>query len=210
MTNLTELTCQDFLTKLASGNPTPGGGGGAAVAGALAASLSSMVANLTVGKEKFAEHEDEVKKLLQEVETLRKKLLMLVDEDAAVFDSFMSCYKLPKNTEEEKAARTNAIRQAAKKAAEVPFAAAQASYEVLKIAVRLIEIGNPNVITDGTVSALLARAAMRSEFYNVYINLGLTKDEEYNAKIISIISVMEQEALVLEEKAIKATDAALA
>ncbi len=210
MTNLTELTCQDFLTKLASGNPTPGGGGGAAVAGALAASLSSMVANLTVGKEKFAEHEDEVKKLLQEVETLRKKLLMLVDEDAAVFDSFMSCYKLPKNTEEEKAARTNAIRQAAKKAAEVPFAAAQASYEVLKIAVRLIEIGNPNVITDGTVSALLARAAMRSEFYNVYINLGLTKDEEYNAKIISMISVMEQEALVLEEKAIKATDAALA
>lgn len=210
MTNLTELTCQDFLTKLASGNPTPGGGGGAAVAGALAASLSSMVANLTVGKEKFAEHEDEVKKLLQEVETLRKKLLMLVDEDAAVFDSFMSCYKLPKNTEEEKAARTNAIRQAAKKAAEVPFAAAQASYEVLKIAVRLIEIGNPNVITDGTVSALLARAAMRSEFYNVYINLGLTKDEEYNAKIISMISVMEQEALVLEEKAIKATDVALA
>lgn len=210
MTNLTELTCQDFLTKLASGNPTPGGGGGAAVAGALAASLSSMVANLTVGKEKFAEHEDEVKKLLQEVETLRKKLLMLVDEDAAVFDSFMSCYKLPKNTEEEKAARTNAIRQAAKKAAEVPFAAAQASYEVLKIAVRLIEIGNPNVITDGTVSALLARAAMRSELYNVYINLGLTKDEEYNAKIISMISVMEQEALVLEEKAIKATDAALA
>lgn len=210
MTNLTELTCQDFLTKLASGNPTPGGGGGAAVAGALAASLSSMVANLTVGKEKFAEHEEEVKKLLQEVETLRKKLLMLVDEDAAVFDSFMSCYKLPKNTEEEKAARTNAIRQAAKKAAEVPFAAAQASYEVLKIAVRLIEIGNPNVITDGTVSALLARAAMRSEFYNVYINLGLTKDEEYNAKIISMISVMEQEALVLEEKAIKATDAALA
>lgn len=210
MTNLTELTCQDFLTKLASGNPTPGGGGGAAVAGALAASLSSMVANLTVGKEKFAEHEDEVKKLLQEVETLRKKLLMLVDEDAAVFDSFMSCYKLPKNTEEEKAARTNAIRQAAKKAAEVPFAAAQASYEVLKIAVRLIEIGNPNVITDGTVSALLARAAMRSEFYNVYINLGLTKDEEYNAKIISMISVMEQEALVLEEKAIKATYAALA
>lgn len=210
MTNLTELTCQYFLTKLASGNPTPGGGGGAAVAGALAASLSSMVANLTVGKEKFAEHEEEVKKLLQEVETLRKKLLMLVDEDAAVFDSFMSCYKLPKNTEEEKAARTNAIRQAAKKAAEVPFAAAQASYEVLKIAVRLIEIGNPNVITDGTVSALLARAAMRSEFYNVYINLGLTKDEEYNAKIISMISVMEQEALVLEEKAIKATDAALA
>ena len=198
------------MTKLASGNPTPGGGGAAAVAGALAASLSSMVANLTVGKEKFAEHEDEVKKLLQEVETLRKKLLMLVDEDAAVFDSFMSCYKLPKNTEEEKAARTNAIRQAAKKAAEVPFAAAQASYEVLKIAVRLIEIGNPNVITDGTVSALLARAAMRSEFYNVYINLGLTKDEEYNAKIISMISVMEQEALVLEEKAIKATDAALA
>lgn len=209
MATLTQLSCQEFLTELASDKPTPGGGGGAAVAGALAASLSSMVANLTIGKEKFAAQEAEVQNLLHNVEELRKKLLELVDEDAKVFDSFMSCYKLPKGSEAEKAARTVAIREAAKRAAEVPFNAAQVCLEVLRIALRLIEIGNPNVITDGTVSALLARAAMRSEIYNVYINLGLTKDENYNQDLQKKISVMEKEALELEEKAIKYTNAAL-
>ena len=95
MEALTKLSCEEFLEKLASGNPTPGGGGGAAVAGALAAALSSMVANITVGKEKFAEQEQEVQELLQSAETLRQRLLKLVDADAAVFDSFMACYKLP-------------------------------------------------------------------------------------------------------------------
>ena len=210
MTTLTQLSCQEFLTELASDRPTPGGGGGAAIAGALAASLSSMVANLTVGKDKFAAHEAEVQTLLHDVENLRQRLLELVDEDARVFDNFMSCYKLPKSTEEEKAARTIAIREAAKQAAEVPFNAAETCLEVLRIAVRLIEVGNPNVITDGTVSALLARAAMRSEIYNVHINLVLTKDAIYNKGLQEKISLMEKESLELEEKAIKYTDAALA
>lgn len=209
MTMLTELSCRDFLTKLASEEPTPGGGGAAAAVGAVAAALGSMVANLTIGKEKFAAHEPEVQELLQQAETLRKSLLNLVEKDAAVFDSFMSCYKLPKATEEEKKARTKAIRDAAKQAAEVPFAAAQACLEVQRLAVRLIEIGNPNVITDGTVSALLARAAMRSEFYNVYINLSLTKDVDYNNRLMDQIKAMDEEALKLEEMAVKATEAAL-
>lgn len=207
MEALTKLSCEEFLEKLASGNPTPGGGGGAAVAGALAAALSSMVANITVGKDKFAEQE--VQELLQSAETLRQRLLKLVDADAAVFDSFMACYKLPKNTDEEKQARTQAIRNAAKEAAEVPFSAAQACLEVLRVAVRVVEIGNPNVITDGTISALLARAAMRSEFYNVRINLGLTKDDSYNAELLAKLDAMEKEALTLENKALQATDAAI-
>lgn len=210
MTMLTELSCQDFLTKLASEAPTPGGGGAAAAVGAVAAALASMVANLTIGKEKFAVQEPEMQKILQETEALRQKLLRLVEEDAAVFDSFMGCYKLPKSTEEEKAVRSKAIRNAAKQAAEVPFAAAEACLEVQKLAVRLIAIGNPNVITDGTVSSLLARAAMRSEFYNVYINLQLTKDVHYNNRLMEQIHSMEAEALKLEEIALQATDAALA
>lgn len=209
MTMLTELSCQDFLTQLASEEPTPGGGGAAAAVGAVAAALGSMVANLTIGKEKFAVQEPEVRELLQKAEALRKSLLNLVEEDAAVFDSFMSCYKLPKTTEEEKTARTKAIRDAAKQAAEVPFAAAQACLEVQKLAVRLLEVGNPNVITDGTVSALLARAAMRSEFYNVYINLSLTKDADYNSRLMEQIKTMDEEAQKLEEIAIKTTEAAL-
>ena len=176
MSTLTDLTSKEFLTALASSAPAPGGGGGAAMAGALAAALSSMVANLTLGKEKFAPVEPEIKELLAAAEEIRQNLLMLVEEDAAVFNSFMSCYKLPKATEAEKVARTAAIRNAAKQAAEVPLAIARASYRVLQLAQRLVCIGNPGVITDGACSALLARAALRCAEYNVRINLGLTKD----------------------------------
>ena len=142
MNKLGDLSCNEFLTELASAAPAPGGGGGAAMAGALAAALASMVANLTIGKEKFAECEPEVKELLKQAEAERVRLLTLVDEDAAVFNSFMSCYKLPKTTDEEKAARTAAIRAAAKQAATVPLNIARSSFAVLKLADRLVVSGN--------------------------------------------------------------------
>ena len=210
MGKLTDLTSKDFLTALASSAPAPGGGGGAAMAGALAAALASMVANLTIGKEKFAAQECEVKALLQEAEQVRQDLLALVEDDAAVFNSFMACYKLPKTTDAEKAARTAAIRKAAKQAAEVPLAIARASYKVLQLAHRLVIIGNPGVITDGACSALLARAALRCAEYNVRINLGLTKDEAYNEQVAAELNKLLKTAEELEEQALAATDKALA
>lgn len=96
MKNLTDMNSKEFLTVLASSEPVPGGGGAAAVAGALAAALSSMVANLTLGKEKFAAQEEEIRHLLQQAEDTRVKLLQLTEDDAAVFSNFMSCYRLPK------------------------------------------------------------------------------------------------------------------
>ena len=210
MGKLTDLTSKDFLTALASSAPAPGGGGGAAMAGALAAALASMVANLTIGKEKFAAQECEVKALLQEAEQVRQDLLALVEDDAAVFNSFMACYKLPKTTDAEKAARTAAIRKAAKQAAEVPLAIARASYKVLQLAHRLVIIGNPGVITDGACSALLARAALRCAEYNVRINLGLTKDEAYNEQVAAELNKLLKSAEELEEQALAATDKALA
>lgn len=210
MTNLIELSSEKFLTELASSAPAPGGGGGAAMAGALAAALSSMVANLTIGKEKFAAQEAEVKELLKQAEAERARLLQLVGEDAAVFNSFMSCYKLPKATEAEKAARTAAIRAAAKKAATVPLDIARSAFNVLKLADKLVVLGNPGVITDGACSALLARAALRCAEYNVRINLGLTKDEAWNAQVAAELEVMLKEAEVLENNLLKATDKALA
>ena len=209
MSKLTDLTIKDSLTALASSAPTPGGGGGAAMAGALAAALASMVANLTIGKEKFAAQECEVKALLQEAEQVRQNLLALVEDDAAVFNSFMACYKLPKTTDAEKAARTAAIRKAAKQAAEVPLAIARASYKVLQLADRLVIIGNPGVITDGACSALLARAALRCAEYNVRINLGLTKDEAYNEQVAAELNKLLKTAEELEEQALAATDKAL-
>ena len=210
MNKLTDLTSKDFLTALASSAPAPGGGGGAAMAGALAAALASMVANLTIGKDKFAAQECEVKALLQEAEQVRQTLLNLVEDDAAVFNSFMACYKLPKTTDAEKAARTAAIRKAAKQAAEVPLAIARASFKVLQLADRLVIIGNPGVITDGACSALLARAALRCAEYNVRINLGLTKDEAYNEKVTAELNKLLKTAEELEEQALAATDKALA
>ena len=209
MSKLTDLTSKDFLTELASSAPAPGGGGGAAMAGALAAALASMVANLTIGKEKFAAQECEVKALLQEAEQVRQDLLALVEDDAAVFNSFMACYKLPKTTDAEKAARTAAIRKAAKQAAEVPLAIARASFKVLQLAHRLVIIGNPGVITDGACSALLARAALRCAEYNVRINLGLTKDEAYNEQVAAELNKLLKTAEELEEQALAATDKAL-
>lgn len=209
MSKLADLTSKDFLTALASSAPAPGGGGGAAMAGALAAALASMVANLTIGKEKFAVQECEVKALLQEAEQVRQDLLALVEDDAAVFNSFMACYKLPKTTDAEKAARTAAIRKAAKQAAEVPLAIARASYKVLQLAHRLVIIGNPGVITDGACSALLARAALRCAEYNVRINLGLTKDEAYNEQVAAELEKLFKTAEELEEQALAATDKAL-
>ena len=209
MSTLTDLKSKEFLTALASSAPAPGGGGGAAMAGALAAALSSMVANLTLGKEKFAPVEPEIKELLAAAEEIRQNLLMLVEEDAAVFNSFMSCYKLPKATEAEKVARTAAIRNAAKQAAEVPLAIARASYRVLQLAQRLVGIGNPSVITDGACSALLARAALRCAEYNVSINLGLTKDEEYNRKVAAELDELLKTAEELEEETLAETDKAL-
>ena len=210
MNKLTDLTSKDFLTALASSAPAPGGGGGAAMAGALAAALASMVANLTIGKDKFAAQECEVKALLQEAEQVRQTLLNLVEDDAAVFNSFMACYKLPKTTDAEKAARTAAIRKAAKQAAEVPLAIAKASYKVLQLADRLVIIGNPGVITDGACSALLARAALRCAEYNVRINLGLTKDEAYKEQVAAELGKLLKTAEELEEQALAATDKALA
>lgn len=210
MQNLTEMSSKNFLTSLASAAPTPGGGGAAAMAGALAAALASMVGNLTVGKERFAAQEAEVKELLSQAEAARSELLQLAEDDAKVFDSFMACYRLPKATDEEKAARTQAIRMAAKRAAAVPLAIARKALLTLQLADRLVAVGNPGVITDGACSALLARAALRCADYNVRINLQLTKDAEYNKAVSRELTAMLEQAALLEARALQAADAALA
>ena len=133
----------------------------------------------------------------------------LADEDAAVFNSFMSCYKLPKATDEEKAARTAAIRAAAKQAATVPLNIARSSFVVLKLADRLVVSGNPGVITDGACSGLLARAALRCAEYNVRINLGLTKDEVWNEQAAAELKQLLADAEALETRLLAVTDKAL-
>lgn len=206
MNNLTDLSTKEFLTLLASDAPAPGGGGAAAIAGGIAAALASMLANLTIGKKKFAEHEAEAKALLERAEELRLQMLQLAEKDAEVFDQFMRCYKLPKNTEAELEARSQAIRAAAKQATEIPMEIARISVKIMEITAQLAVIGNPNVITDGAVSGLLARAAARGSVYNVLINLHLTKDDEYNKIMAQEAALLEQQAEKLEQEILALTD----
>ena len=210
MSDLTKLSCQEFLKKLSSNAPTPGGGGGAAMAGALAAALTSMVGNLTVGKHDFAEQEAEVKEILQDVEGLRLQLLNLVNADAEVFNNFMACYRMPRGTDLEKFSRAQAIQRAAKQAAEVPLKIAKLCLEVMRYAERITVIGNQGAITDAACSAILGRAALRSAVYNVIVNLKIIKDDFYTQDMYRKLEAMEQEANALEKSTLATTDEVLA
>ena len=210
MSDLIKLSCQDFLKKLSSNAPTPGGGGGAAMAGALAAALTSMVGNLTVGKEKFAEQETEVKEILRDAEALRMQLLNLVNADAEVFNNFMACYRMPRGTDLEKFSRAQAIQRAAKQAAEVPLKIAKVCLEIMRYSERIAAIGNQGAITDAAVSAILGRAAMRSAIYNVIVNLKIIKDDFYTQDMYRKLEAMEQEANCLEKSTLATTDEVLA
>lgn len=210
MDNLMQLSCEEFLAKLASKDAVPGGGGAAALSGAVGAALTSMVANLTVGKEKFMAVEGEMLRLLADGEYLRRELLVLAQEDARVFDAFMNCYKMPKNTETEKELRAAKIQEAAEMAASIPLRIGEKSLSVLLLAAEAAELGNPAVITDAAVAALTGRAAVRSAIYNVRINLQLIKNEAYRSVTTARLEELEREAAELEIKILAQVDKVLA
>jgi formiminotetrahydrofolate cyclodeaminase len=169
-----------YSEALASGAPAPGGGSAAALVGALGAALNSMVANFTVGREKFAAVEADVRRLLAESERLRGELERLTQADTEAYGRVAAAQKLPRESEEQKAARREAVQEALKAAAEVPRAAVKAAHGVLEVAAELVDIGNPNLITDVGVAAKFGAAALECAALNVEINLAFIKDEAYN------------------------------
>ena len=209
MEKLLDTTCEKFLEELASKQPTPGGGAASALCGATAAALTAMLGNLTAGKAGSEANDKMALEIIIAADKLRLELAQLADDDAAVFNKFMEAYKMPKATDTEKAMRTAAIGQAAIAAAEVPMQIAGKSLEVLKLARKLIVFGNPNAISDGTVSALMARAALRSALYNVKINLGLIKDDEYVAEARAKMQQLEAKAMEIEAFVLARTDEVL-
>ena len=209
MEKLLDTTCEKFLEELASKQPTPGGGAASALCGATAAALTAMLGNLTAGKAGSEANDKMALEIIIAADKLRLELAQLADDDAAVFNKFMEAYKMPKATDTEKAMRTVAIGQAAIAAAEVPMQIADKSLEVLKLARKLIVFGNPNAISDGTVSALMARAALRSALYNVKINLGLIKDDEYVAAARAKMQQLEAKTMEIEAFVLARTDEVL-
>src|SRR5512147_1179671 len=149
-----------YLDELASGKPTPGGGSAAALVGALGAALNSMVMNFTVGRPKYAAVEAQMQQLLEMSEKLRADLQHLVQQDTVAYAGVSWAYKLPKETPEEQAARTIAIQEALKSAAQVPLAAARACHHVLLTSAEIVDRSNPNLITDVGVAAKFALAAL--------------------------------------------------
>jgi formiminotetrahydrofolate cyclodeaminase len=178
-----EETLKHYTDMLASGAPAPGGGSAAALAGALGAALNSMVANFTVGREKFAAVEADVQRLLARSEELRAVLERLTQADTAAYSQVSAAQKMPRETDEQKTARTAAVQAALKVAAEVPREAVRAAYGVLEVAAELVEKGNPNLITDVGVAAKFGVAALECAALNVEINLAYIKDDAYNESV---------------------------
>jgi formiminotetrahydrofolate cyclodeaminase len=168
-----------FLDELASNAPVPGGGSTAALTGALAAALVSMVGNLTVGKKRYAGVEEDVRALLDQSESLRRRLSDLLEADTQVYGSLSKAYRLPRATEQEKAVRTAAVQGALKEAEGVPMRIAEACVEVLDLCVPMAEMGSRLAVSDAGVAALLAEAGLRSAALNVLINLAYISDEDF-------------------------------
>ena len=170
----------DYLDKLASSSPEPGGGSASALAAAIGAALVSMVANLTVGKEKYADVQDQVADLLKSSEEVRARLQELVQEDTEVYGVLAKAFKMPRQTDEEKAKRNEAIQAACKEATMVPYAIAEQCLEVAKLSETAADIGNVGAVSDAGVAALIANAAAQSAALNVKINLTTIKDSAFN------------------------------
>lgn len=179
----TDLPLPELLGRFADKEPVPGGGSAASVAGALAASLGAMVGALTEGKAGYEAVSAEAGELRHKAETLQATLLGAALDDAAAFDAVMGAMALPKASEEEKAARREAMQAALKGAAEAPLAAARACVEAGELCVRLLAIGNKNASSDAAVGTLLAATAAEGALLNVAINLGAIKDELYVARL---------------------------
>ncbi|MGH8609010.1 MAG: methenyltetrahydrofolate cyclohydrolase [Gammaproteobacteria bacterium] len=181
MRMIKDKSIQVFLDQLASKASTPGGGSAAAIMGAMGAALVSMVCNLTIGKEKYASVDGEMKEVLSRTEALREQMTDMIRQDVAVFDQVMGAYGMPKDTEEQKIARAEAIQKALKAATDVPLACARTCVEVINLSRTAAEMGNLNVISDAGVAAAAAYAALRSAALNVYINIGNIKDQSFAA-----------------------------
>ncbi len=197
---IVEQPVTTFLDQLASGAATPGGGSAAAILGAMGAALVSMMCNLTIGKKNYAEVEGEMRAVLADAESLRRRLADMVAEDIAAFDGLMAAYGLPKEGDELKARRGAAIQVGLKAATEAPLACARASAEVISLALRAAKVGNTNVISDAGVGALAAQAALRSAALNVYINVPSLKDAAYAAACRQEIDALLASAVPLAEQ----------
>ncbi|MBR4804261.1 MAG: cyclodeaminase/cyclohydrolase family protein, partial [Bacteroidales bacterium] len=197
---LIDMTCTAFADETASESPAPGGGSISAYMGALAASLATMVANLSSHKAGWDDRWEEFSNWAVKGQRIKDELLHLVDEDTNAFNKIMDAFGLPKKTDDEKKARTAAIQEATKYATEVPFRTMQKAFSAFEVINAMVEIGNPNSITDAGVGALCARSAVLGAGLNVRINAASLKDEAFKAQILAEAEKIEKAAVAEEQR----------
>jgi glutamate formiminotransferase/formiminotetrahydrofolate cyclodeaminase len=178
-----ELSIRGFVVDLASGEPTPGGGSAAALAGAVAASLSAMVARLTEGREKYRDSWAKMADLRDRADSAAARLLELMILDSRAYEGVMAAMKLPKGTDLEKAERTAAVQASLAEAALTPLKTLQAAADICGLVEEVLQFGNPNCLTDAGTAVWFARTAAEGAYYNVRINLGGLKDEALKQRL---------------------------
>ncbi len=180
------ISLPEFAARLASSSPVPGGGGAAAYSGCLGVSLIAMVANLTLGKKKYADVEQEVQQILARADELRTTLFEGVPKDSAAFLHVSVAYKMPEGTPEEQAAKSAELSLRSKAAADLPMELARCCHEGLQLAVRMAEIGSLLAVSDVVCGAGLLLAALKGLLMMVSVNLPLVDNEQY-------VQAMQQE-----------------
>lgn len=206
---LKDLNIQEFILETAGSEPVPGGGSISALNGAIAGALAQMVANLTIGKKRYVDVEEEMKELAVKAETLRQELIADIDRDSDAYRLVFEAFKLPKETDEEKAYRTEQIQERTKLAANIPMAVARRAYELLTLAETVVAKGNNNAITDGCVAMMCARTAVLGALLNVRINLTSITDQEFVRALAEEADRLEADAIAREKVIFEKTKVSL-
>jgi glutamate formiminotransferase/formiminotetrahydrofolate cyclodeaminase len=200
---LINMKLNDFADETASESPAPGGGSISAYVGVLGVSLGTMVANLSAAKKGWENQYETFSSWAEKGQAFKKQLLSLVDEDTASFNAIMAAFQLPKNTDEEKSARSEAIQKATKYAIEIPLKVMQTAYYSMEVMKEMVAIGNPNSITDAGVGALCARTAVMGAHMNVRINASGFKGKEFLEKVLAEAKLIEENAVKLEAEIVE-------
>jgi formiminotetrahydrofolate cyclodeaminase len=194
------MTIERFLEATASDEPTPGGGAVAAIAGATGAALIAMVGRLTIGKEGFEDLDERMRSLVERSDTARREFLDLAERDAAAFDGVMASFRLPKGTEVERQARTDAIQAALGDAATVPLEIARRAVDLMELAEDATAMGNPNAASDGMSAAAELFAAVLAARANVEINASSLRDEARRQALLDEVAAIRDRADTLLEQ----------